>query len=76
VRVYAFHHAAQVWWHALADKVQRLDKLEVWRVPSEGAQALGRMAERSMQLQATVQDAVLTLSSDRDSVHIEAQKWK
>ncbi len=76
VRVYAFHHAADIWWRGLQDKVQRLEKLQVWRVPSESSQALARMAERSMQLQATVQDGALTLSGDRDSVHIELQRWK
>jgi uncharacterized protein YaeQ len=76
VRVYAFHHAAEVWWKGLADKVQRLDKLEVWRVPAESSQALARMAERSMKLQATVQDGAVTVSGDKDSVHLEMQRWK
>ena len=76
VRVYAFHHAADIWWRGMAGKVQRLEKLQVWRVPSESSQALAHMAERSMQMQATVQDGVLTLSGDRDSVHIELQRWK
>ena len=76
VRVYAFHHAAEVWWKSMADKVQRLDKLEVWRVPTESSQALARMAERSMKLQATVQDGAVTFSGDKDSVHMELQRWK
>ncbi|MEY2622314.1 MAG: hypothetical protein RIT26_2134 [Pseudomonadota bacterium] len=44
VRVYAFHHAAEVWWRGLQAKVQRLDKLQVWRVPSEQSKAMARMA--------------------------------
>lgn len=76
VRAYPFHHAAEVWWRGLADKVQRLDKLEVWRVPTESSQALSRMAERSMKLQATVQDGAITFSGDSDSVHMELQRWK
>ncbi len=76
VRVYPFHHAAEVWWRGLADKVQRLDKLEVWRVPTESSQALARMAERSMKLQATVQDGAVTFSGDQDSLHMELQRWK
>ncbi len=76
VRVYAFHHAAEVWWRSLTDKVQRQDKLEVWRVPSESSQTLARMAERSMKLQATVQDGAVTFSGDSDSVHMELQRWK
>ena len=76
VRVYAFHHAAEVWWRGLHAKVQKLDKLQVWRVPSASSNVLAQMAERSMQLQATIQDGALTLSGHRDSVHVELERWK
>jgi uncharacterized protein YaeQ len=72
----AFQPAAEVWWRGIANKLTRLDRLQVWRVPAEAAQALAAMAERSMQLQATVQDGALTLSSTRGSVHIEFERWK
>jgi len=76
VRVYAFHHAAEVWWKGIETKLTRLDKLQVWRVPTEGSQALAQLAERSMQLQATVQEGAVTFSSDKGSVHIELTRWK
>ena len=76
VRVYAFHHACEVWWRGIEGKLHKLDKLQVWRVPSGEAQALARMAERSMQLQATVQEGALTLSSQLGSVMIEPLRWK
>lgn len=76
VRVYAFHHAAEVWWRGLQGKVQRLDKLQVWRVPSSSAQALARLAERSMQLQATVQDGEVSFSGSNDSLQIRLERWK
>jgi len=50
--------------------------LQVWRVPTEASQALSALAERSMQLQATVQEGALTLSSQRGSVMIEPIRWK
>lgn len=74
--VYAFSSAADVWWKGIATKLTRLDKLQVWRLPSEVAPALAALAERSMQLQATVQDGALTLSSTLGSVHIEPLRWK
>ncbi|MBM3387145.1 MAG: YaeQ family protein, partial [Betaproteobacteria bacterium] len=46
------------------------------RVPTEASQELAKMAERSMQLQATVQDGALTLSSDAGSVHIGLTRWR
>jgi uncharacterized protein YaeQ len=76
VAVYCFHHAAEVWWKGIANKLTRMDKLQVWRIPTVAAQALISMAERSMQLQATVQEGALTLSSTQGSVVIEPERWK
>ncbi|GKS76473.1 YaeQ family protein [Acidovorax sp. SUPP950] len=76
VIVYCFHHAAEVWWKGIQTKLSRLDKLQVWRLPAEASQALAALAERSMQLQATVQEGALTLSSNLGSVHVEPQRWK
>lgn len=76
VAVYAFGSAADVWWRGIQGKLSRLDKLSVWRIPSEVAQSLSTLAERSMQLQATLQESVLTLSSERGSVDIECLRWK
>jgi uncharacterized protein YaeQ len=75
VRVYAFHHAAEVWWKGIEGKLVRMPKLQVYRVPTEASQQLARMAERSMHLQATVQDGAVTLSSEAGSVHIEPLRW-
>jgi uncharacterized protein YaeQ len=70
------NHAAEVWWKGIETKLTRLDKLQVWRVPTEGSQELAKLAERSMQLQATVQEGSVTFSSDKGSVHIELIRWK
>ena len=75
VIVYAFGHAADIWWRGIETKLSRLAKLQVWRFPSEQAQELATLAERSMQLQATVQEGAITLSSQRGSVHIEPVRW-
>ena len=76
VVVYAFSSAADVWWRGIQGKLTRLDKLTVWRVPTEAAQSLAALAERSMQLQATIQEGVLSLGSERGSVDIECVRWK
>jgi len=76
VRLYCFNHAAEVWWKGIENKLTRLDKLQVFRVPTEASQELAKMAERSMQLQATVQDGAVTLSGDSGSVHIELTRWR
>ena len=76
VVVYCFHHAAEVWWKGIENKLTRLDKLQVWRIPSSASLELARLAERSMQLQATVQEGALTLSSTQGSAYVEAVRWK
>ncbi len=76
VIVYAFHHAAEVWWKGIENKLSRMERLQVWRILSAAAQELAQLAERSMQLQATVQEGALTLSSTRASVQVEPIRWK
>lgn len=76
VVVYAFGSAAEVWWKGIENKLTRLDRLQVWRLPHEQAQDLTQLAERSMQLQALIQDGAITLSSNLGSVHLEPLRWK
>jgi len=76
VILYAYGPAADVWWRGIEGKLARLDKLSVWRIPAAEAQALAGLAERSMALQATVQEGVLTLSGAGGSVSIEPLRWK
>jgi len=71
VLVYAFNHAKNIWWGALKNKVSRLDKLKVYGFDHEATQSLVTMAQRSMQLQATIQEETLTLSSQLGSIEIE-----
>lgn len=74
-RVYAFASSAEVWWNGIRNKLTRLGNLQVWQLPSESTQALVQLAERSMQLQAMVQEGTLTLSSEKASVALEPRRW-
>ena len=76
VIVYCFHHAAEVWWKGIETKLSRLEKLQVWRIPAEASQALAQLAERSMQLQATVQDGQLLLSNASTSLELACEHWQ
>jgi uncharacterized protein YaeQ len=76
VAVYAFHHAAEVWWRGIENKLSRLSNLEVWRIPATASQELERFASRSMQLQATLQEGVLSLADGARHVEIEPLRWK
>ena len=76
VVLYAYAHGAEVWWKGIERKLTRLDKLSVWRIPAGASQTLTQLAQRSMQLQATIQEGVLTLSDDTHNVDIEPVRWK
>ena len=76
VAVYAFHHAAEVWWKGIESKLTRLSNLKVWRMPAEASQELARLAERSMQLQATIQEGALMLGNGARHVDLEPLRWK
>ena len=76
VLVYAFHSSAPIWWRGIESRLSRLDRLSVWYLPPPAAESMATLAERSMQLQATIQESGLTLSSERGSVHLEPQRWK
>jgi uncharacterized protein YaeQ len=65
-----------VWWRGIENKLNRQSKLGVVRIPTEAAQAMAGMAERSMQLQATIQEGGMTLSSTLGSVHFEPLIWR
>ena len=76
VVLYCFSHAAEIWWRGIESKLSRPQNLSVLRVPSAAAQALIPMAQRSMQLQATIQEGTLSLGDGNHHVEIEPLRWK
>jgi uncharacterized protein YaeQ len=76
VRVYAYSAGAEVWWRGLQNKVARLTRLQVWRLPAEATRELSAWAERTMLIQATVQDGALSLHGDKGSVQLQPERWQ
>jgi uncharacterized protein YaeQ len=76
VLLYCFNHAAEIWWRGIETKLTRLSNLQVLRVPTSAAQALAALAQRSMQLQATIQEGVLMLGDGTRSIDVEPLRWK
>ena len=76
VLLYCFAHSSEIWWKGIETKLTRLDKLQVWRLPNDAMADLTRLAERSMQLQATIQEEHLMLTSGLGSVDIQPERWK
>lgn len=69
-------NSATVWWEQNRKALGKLDKLRVLNVPAEQAAALGAMAQRGMQVQATVQDGEVWLSDANGSLQVTPETWK
>ncbi|MCU0898428.1 MAG: YaeQ family protein [Burkholderiales bacterium] len=71
VIVYAYGgRAVELWWAAAAAELERARNLTVVEVPQAASQALARLAQRSMRLQCTVQDAHVWFGDDTQTVEV------
>jgi uncharacterized protein YaeQ len=69
-------NAAAIWWEQNRRALGKLDKLRVVNIPAGQAAALGALAQRGMQLQATVQDGEVWLSDAGGSLQVTPESWK
>ena len=70
VSIYAYSAAVPIWWAAIAGKLSRLRTLAVWQLAADESQALAALAERSMNLQVTVQEGTVWVGNGRASVEL------
>jgi uncharacterized protein YaeQ len=76
VRIWAYASSVPIWWSGIEGKVVRLANLEVWQVDAAESQALAALAERSMQLQVTVQEGHIWVGNGRESVELQPRRLK
>jgi uncharacterized protein YaeQ len=76
VAIYTFSHSAAIYWKGIETKLTRPRNLRVWQLPHPVSLELAAMAQRSMQLQATVQEGNLMLSDGATTVNVEAVKLR
>lgn len=74
VGVFSYASSTAGWWTALAPKVSRQRNLTVWQLPSEQSEALALLAQRSMQLNVTVQDGGIWMSDAERSVEVQLRR--
>ena len=67
VAIYTFGRSVEAWWTRSAPALARLENLAVWRLAPHVTDALAALAQRTMQLQCTVQDGQIWFG-DRDTV--------
>lgn len=77
VTVYAYgERTAPIWWDGIKNKVSRFENLSVFYLDPESCDGLCGLVERSMQIQATIQDGELWLNSDKGSITVTPERWK
>lgn len=73
VVVMAYGHSVDLWWKGIAGGLARARNLEVLRVAGDESRALAALAQRSMDLQATIQDGLIWFSSPDAMVEVHPQ---
>lgn len=77
VSLYCYSHSAAIWYAGIANKITRLRNLDIWQLPHTQSQALAAMAQRSMQLQVSIQDGHVYVSDGDASVEVQPQAlWR
>jgi uncharacterized protein YaeQ len=74
VTVIGFSSSTPVWWKGIESKLTRASNLVVWQIEAAQSQALAKLAERGMQLQVTIQDGTVWMSTATDSVEITPRR--
>lgn len=74
VWLYSYGRGSDVWWQGMQMKITRLKNLRVLRIAPTTLVELAKLHQRNMQLQATIQDNQLWLSSGDQCVLVEAEQ--
>lgn len=71
VIVYSYGgRGADLWWQQNRSAFERVKNLSVINLPAEASLALANMAQRTMQLQCTIQDGQIWLADDNERIEI------
>ena len=70
VSVYSFSASTPIWWKGIEAKLTRVRNLAVWQIPAEQSAALARLAQRSMELQVTVQEGGIWVGDGARSIEV------
>jgi uncharacterized protein YaeQ len=76
VQVFTYSHNSTVWWKQVTERFGTVDNLSVFHLPPASSEELTRLAQRTMQLQCTIQEGQLLISGGDNAVQIELDVWK
>ncbi|EOI1439548.1 YaeQ family protein [Cronobacter malonaticus] len=68
--------AAQIWWQQNQDKLRQYKNLTIWYINDEQLAQLSALAQRTMTLQATLQEGVIWLSGAEQNLELHPTVWQ
>lgn len=69
-------HGAEIWWEQLSSKLMPIENLHIYSLPPNQRDALTQLCEKSMTLQASVQDGEVWISNGTQSATVNLACWK
>lgn len=77
VLLYAYGgRTAEMWFEQNRKELARLKNLAIYNLAPESTQALAALAQRTMDLQCTIQDGQVWLSNADGSVEVSLERWQ
>lgn len=67
---------AELWWDKIKPDLQRFKNISVLNIPFETVQSLTEWVDRSMQIQALIEDGTLWLSSEERAIEVTPEYWQ
>ena len=68
--------AAEIWWQQNQSKMAGFKNLSIWYLDDEQLAKLSAFAERTMTLQATLQEGAIWLSDAQNNLEIHLTPWQ
>ena len=77
VLVYCYSgNSADIWWQQNSAALVNIKNLAVLNIPAEKSKALAQLAQRNMQLQATIQDGDMWIADSESNVEVTPGIWQ
>ena len=62
--------STDIWWQQISSNLRRFNNLQVVNLPKDGCENIANMAQRTMQLNISMQDAEVTVSDNTQSINL------
>ena len=69
-------NSADIWWQQNSAALVNIKNLTVLNIPAEKSKALAQLAQRNMQLQATIQDGDIWIADSESNVQVTPGIWQ